>query len=530
MTKKIQKEARRYCIDIERSFSLATVLLIAFGVIINVLGARLVIALGLPLYLDNIGSALAAILGGPIPGMVTAFVSNYLGYFGEPSAIMFGVLTVTMAWLAAEFSQRGLFWKLRGYVLMWVLMVAIGGAIGSVMGWYLYGKVVGGTIAAPYVFWLCDHGFDGFTAQFMGDVFLDMTDKALTLFLVAGVLRVFPEKLRGKLPLGYLYRCSGEELEAEYEKRKEPYTGRSVFAKILWIITGALCMLAVVVIWYSTRVYVNTVYRATQDTYALFGFVVQMIGLAFVITVFAVIISGWMAYKTVKQPLDALVEQTVTFRNTDPEKWLDTDTWKNRIVVRSRDEVQVLYEAICQSEETISQKVANIRESENKMRHLSETDLMTGLRNRGSGEKEIEQLLREGEPGLFCLLDCDKFKNINDTYGHMAGDAVLVALAEEMQQMCQETDVVMRLGGDEFAMYLRDIRTHAQAEAFFDRFFEGVQTLSLPQLKGEKIYVSLGVVFNDGEQRRTFDDLYKRADHALYKSKEMEGYAVNVSE
>lgn len=530
MTKKMQTKARRYRIDMEHSFSPMTVLLIALGVIVNVLGARSVIALGLPLYLDNIGSALAAILGGPIPGMVTAFVSNYLGYFGEPSAIMFGVLTVTMAWLAAEFSQRGLFRKLRGYILMWVLMVAIGGAIGSVMGWYLYGKVVGGTIAAPYVFWLCDHGFGGFTAQLLGDVFLDMTDKALTLLVVAVVLRVFPKVLRGKLPLGYLYRCSDEELEAEYQKREEPYSGRSVFAKILWIITGALCMLAVVVTLYSTRVYIVTEYHTNHDTYALFGFVVQLIGLSFVIAVFAVILSGWMAYKTVKKPLDALVDQTVAFRNTDPEKWIDTDMWKERIVVRSKDEVQVLYEAICQSEETISQKVINIRESESAMRHLSETDLMTGLRNRGSGEKEIEQLLREGESGLFCLLDCDKFKNINDTYGHMAGDAVLVALAEKMQQLCQKTDVVMRLGGDEFAMYLRDIRTHEQAEAFFDRFFDSLQTISLPELKGEKIYVSLGVVFNNGETGRTFDDLYKRADRALYKSKETEGYAVNVSE
>lgn len=520
---------RRYRLDMERSFSPITVLLIAFGVIINVLGARLVIALGLPLYLDNIGSVLAAILGGPIPGMVTAFVSNYLGYFGEPSAIMFGVLTVTMAWLAAEFSQRGLFRKLRGYILMWVLMVAIGGAIGSVMGWYLYGKVVGGTIAAPYVFWLCDHGVDGFTAQLLGDIFLDMTDKALTLLVVAAVLRVFPKVLREKLPLGYLYRCSGEELEAEYEKRKEPYTGRSVFAKILWIITGALCMLAVVVIWYSTRVYVITEYRANQDTYALFGFVVQLIGLAFVITVFAVILSGWMAYKTVKKPLDALVEQTVAFRKSDPEKWLDTDAWKTRRVVKTKDEVQVLYEAICQSEETISQKVINIRESESAMRHLSETDLMTGLRNRGSGEKEIEQLLREGEPGLFCLLDCDKFKNINDTYGHMAGDAVLIVLAQRIQQLCRATDIVMRLGGDEFAMYLRDIYTKEEADAFFERFFASIQELSLPELKGEKIYVSLGAVFSKGDAGTTFDDLYKRADHALYKSKETAGYAVNVS-
>lgn len=72
--------------------------------------------------------------------------------------------------MAAELSQNGLLRKIKGYFLLWLTTVIIGGAIGSVMGWYLYGKTVGGTIAAPYVSWLCEHGLTGFKAQFLGDI------------------------------------------------------------------------------------------------------------------------------------------------------------------------------------------------------------------------------------------------------------------------------------------------------------------------------------------------------------------------
>lgn len=521
---------RKNRIDIEKSFSIYTVILIMAGVMVNVLGARLVIFLDLPLYLDNIGSVLTAALGGPIPGMVAAFTSNYLGYFGEPSAIMFGVLTVTMACLAAQLSQKGLLRKLKGYVLLWIMMVVIGGAMGSVMGWYLYGKTVGGTIAAPYVFWLCDHGFGGFAAQFIGDVFLDMMDKFLTVLIVAAVLRFFPRRLRGMLPLSYIYHCTDEELAEEEDKRKLPFAGSSVFNRIIFITVVALSLLAFVVTCYSTRSYYVNKFCADGDTYALFGYVVQLIGLEFVVIILAIVISGWMTYATLMKPLAAIVKQTVAFGNTDHEKWLETDAWKYRFDVKTKDEIQVLYDAICRSEEVISQKVISLRESEAKLRQLSETDLMTGIRNRGSGEHEISRLIGEGVPGLFCLLDCDKFKSINDTYGHTAGDEVLIAIARKMQEICAEKDIVLRLGGDEFAMYLRGIHEEKEAEEFFDAFFTSLKNLSLPGLRGAKFTVSLGAAFNRGTAGLEFDDLYKQADIALYRSKAKEGFAANIAE
>lgn len=519
---------RKYLPRIEALFSYKTLLLIAFGVIINVFFPRLVISLNFPLYLDNIGSIFCAAVGGAIPGMVTAFVSNYLGYFGEPSAIMFGVLTVIMAFLATKVSERGLLRKPSGYFLLFGVMILVGGAGGSILGWYLYGKTVGGTIATPYVFWLCRHGFSGFGAQFLGDMILDVTDKAITVTLAALLLHSFPKKLRGAFPLSYLYSCTDEELEAAYVKLKEPYEGCSIYNKIMRIISSSLITLSVLVTLYCTIRYLINLFSKTHNTHALFSYVVQLMGIEFVIITFVMVFAGYLTFQTLKKPLDAIIRQSMAFGNSAPEKWLESEEWKNRSVINTKDEVQVLYETICHSEESIAQKVISIRENEAKLRRLSETDLMTGIKNRGSGEQEIISLINNNIKGLFCLLDCDHFKQINDTYGHIAGDQVLVAIAEALKQICRSSDICLRLGGDEFALYLPEILSRKQADAFFGRLFEGISKIDIPALDKTKIFISLGAAFNHQGSSISFDTLYRNADLALYQSKETDGFCATI--
>lgn len=66
-----------------------------------------------------------------------------------------------------------------------------------------------------------------------------------------------------------------------------------------------------------------------------------------------------------------------------------------------------------------------------------------------------------------CLIDCDKFKSINDAFGHAVGDAVIVAIAATLQNSCRSDDIVMRLGGDEFAIFVPTVTEKASAESFF---------------------------------------------------------------
>ena len=160
---------------------------------------------------------------------------------------------------------------------------------------------------------------------------------------------------------------------------------------------------------------------------------------------------------------------------------------------------------------------------EKKLLYLSETDSMTGINNRGSGERKITEFLEKKKGGLFCLLDCDKFKKINDIYGHAVGDTVLIKLAAVLQRACRENDIVMRLGGDEFAMYLPGMPDKAQAESFFKRLFTQIDKISIPEMQGEKINVSLGASLCSDKDRATFDTLYREADAAMYESKKIVG-------
>ena len=168
------------------------------------------------------------------------------------------------------------------------------------------------------------------------------------------------------------------------------------------------------------------------------------------------------------------------------------------------------------------------KKRENNLLYLAETDLMTGLCNRGSGERRITAFLKERTAGLLCLLDCDKFKSINDTYGHSVGDKVIIAIAEKLQKSCRDKDVIFRLGGDEFAMFMTGIVEQKAAERFFERLFQNIRQIDLAEMQGKKIEMSLGACFYDGDENVSFDELYRNADSAMYQSKKKQGYSYTI--
>ena len=167
----------------------------------------------------------------------------------------------------------------------------------------------------------------------------------------------------------------------------------------------------------------------------------------------------------------------------------------------------VLYAVECIDEE---------KKKENHLLYLAQTDLMTGISNRGHGEKMISELLTEHKAGLFCLFDVDKFKHVNDKYGHMTGDKVLIAIAEALQKVKRNHDIVMRLGGDEFAAYFVDVISEENAAEIINHFFDEISRIHIEPMT-EEISVSLGaVLYQDG---LTFDSIYKIADGGVYDSK-----------
>lgn len=152
---------------------------------------------------------------------------------------------------------------------------------------------------------------------------------------------------------------------------------------------------------------------------------------------------------------------------------------------------------------------------------LSITDELTGLMNRRGFQSELGRALaraqRVRETGLLMLCDLDHFKGINDKYGHLAGDAVLCAVAALLQTKTRRIDYVARLGGDEFAVLL----THsprAQAERRAKTLAAMVNSLVI-DWDGHEIPISASFGFEGYHQGSQQDALLFLADRSLYQHK-----------
>jgi len=158
-----------------------------------------------------------------------------------------------------------------------------------------------------------------------------------------------------------------------------------------------------------------------------------------------------------------------------------------------------------------------------KLKKLSETDVMTELTNRASGENNAKEAIHEGRAGMLCILDVDKFKSINDTFGHAVGDEVIIAVAQCLKDSFRDDDIVFRLGGDEFAVLAFDVDSQQLGQKILDRFFMRLEYIGIMELGERKITSSVGAVLIEKNSRFEFEQLYKMADSCVYKSKETEG-------
>lgn len=128
-----------------------------------------------------------------------------------------------------------------------------------------------------------------------------------------------------------------------------------------------------------------------------------------------------------------------------------------------------------------------------KVRELATKDMLTGLFNRQAGTNAIQLSLDNCKKNkAFCLIDIDKFKLINDTYGHQVGDKVLENFGKIIQNTIYNNDIAMRLGGDEFIILLKNISNEQQVKDFIKKLYENVENINIEELE-DKITISVGV-------------------------------------
>jgi len=159
-----------------------------------------------------------------------------------------------------------------------------------------------------------------------------------------------------------------------------------------------------------------------------------------------------------------------------------------------------------------------LRESLDRSLEMAVTDALTGLRNRRYVRRHLESLLRSGATAAVLLMDVDRFKPLNDRYGHAAGDAALKEVAARLREHLRAVDVVARYGGEEFLVVMAGAMEE-EASAVADRLRAAVADapfsigpVALP------ITMSIGIAVAHGQTAS--DGLIAAADAALYRAKE----------
>ncbi|RKM56134.1 diguanylate cyclase [Butyrivibrio sp. CB08] len=220
----------------------------------------------------------------------------------------------------------------------------------------------------------------------------------------------------------------------------------------------------------------------------------------------------FMNLDTLDERIGPLSTISIEFLNVD-HMWT-----RGRYIVAERRNDGTLKSVIWAVENIDTEK-----RSRDKLRYLAEIDQLTQINNRGSGEDKIRNALKTGDGGMFVLFDVDRFKSINDNFGHNTGDKVLMAIGEAMRKTFREKDIILRLGGDEFAAYTPTICSIEAGRPVINRLIHSIENIDIPELSGAIVNISVGAAFYLPDDNFSFEELYKHADSCTYESKKTKG-------
>lgn len=156
-----------------------------------------------------------------------------------------------------------------------------------------------------------------------------------------------------------------------------------------------------------------------------------------------------------------------------------------------------------------------------RLRREARFDPLTGVLNRRGAiealQRECDRARRSDSPLTIMLVDADRFKTVNDTFGHAAGDRVLVEMAAALKVCLRMTDVVGRIGGDEFIIALPNVQKPL-ANTIKKRLRKRVSENIVPGSESMKVSISIGLVV-DTEGKMSLEQLFESADNAMYADK-----------
>lgn len=224
------------------------------GIGINLLGAAVAGVLHLPLYLDSIGTILAAALGGYLPGIVVGLATNLLKDLSDPTSIFYGTLSVLMAVCTAFFVKKNYLKKPSGIIIFILLLSLIGGGLGFLLTWCLYGAAYEAGVART----LYQSGvLSDFQAALVADYLSDLADKAVSVGVVLIILKLLPFDVSERISLSGWQQAPLSEEDKEAAKHSHCRV-ISLRTKLILVLLAAALSISVVATSISFILYRNT--------------------------------------------------------------------------------------------------------------------------------------------------------------------------------------------------------------------------------------------------------------------------------
>ncbi|MCS7241883.1 MASE3 domain-containing protein [Candidatus Caldatribacterium sp.] len=188
--------------------------------------------------------------------------------------------------------------------------------------------------------------------------------------------------------------------------------------------------------------------------------------------------------------------------------------WHNTLLCDEKGETVGI---LSSAEDITEEKIREIR-----LAHFASVDALTGVYNKRTGyeilERELSIALLKKSPLAVAFVDVDHLKMVNDTFGHLEGDAYLKVVAQVLKESVRKSDTVFRFGGDEFVLVLPQC-TEGEVWKIFERVEEKLRVLTQTFHKAYAMSVSFGVAVFDPERPSSLEDLLVQADNGMYAMK-----------
>jgi diguanylate cyclase (GGDEF)-like protein/PAS domain S-box-containing protein len=167
--------------------------------------------------------------------------------------------------------------------------------------------------------------------------------------------------------------------------------------------------------------------------------------------------------------------------------------------------------------------ITHLKDHEAELHRVANHDILTGLPNRRLLADRLDQAIvraqRNGRMLAVCYLDLDGFKQVNDQFGHEAGDQLLIVIARRLQASLRADDTLARLGGDEFVILFNELASKLECYAILDRMLDAIKQPVTIDIHQAEVSASIGVTFYP-EDYEDGDTLLRHADQAMYSAKQ----------